>query len=82
MERQLSGFQYRFPAFSLFALSVMQLPCARNEKSSRLDGPGVWNFVHNLYPKNISPLLCSTGERNQNVVCETEFYKGKRKEVS
>ena len=81
MKRQLSGLQNRFPAFSLFALSVKQLPCACNEKSSRLDGPGVWNFVHNLHPKNISPPFCATSERNQNVVCETAVYKEKRKDV-
>jgi len=80
MERQLSGFQYGFPASSLFALSVMQLPCARNEKS-RLDWPGVWNFVHNLHPKNIGPPFCATSERNQNVFCETAVYKEKRKDV-
>ena len=81
MKRQLSGFQYRFPAFSLFASSVKQLPCVRHERSSQLDGPGVWNCVHNLHPKNICPFFCATSERNQNVVCETAVYKEKRKDV-
>jgi hypothetical protein len=81
MKRQLSGLQYRFAVFSLFASSLKQLLCARHEMSSQLDGPGAWNCVHNLHPKNISPLFCATSERNQNVVCETAVYKEKRKDV-
>jgi len=61
MKRQLSGLQDRFAVFSLFASSVMQLPRIRHEKSSQFDGLGVWNFVHSLHPKNMSPLFCGTG---------------------
>jgi len=82
MKRKLSGFQYGFPVFPLFASSVMQLPCACHEKSSRLDGLDGKNFVHSLHSHNMSPLFCATGERNQNVVCETAVYKEKRKVVS
>jgi hypothetical protein len=70
MKRQLSGFQVRFAVFSLFAPSVMQLPCARHEKSSQLDVLDGRNFYIVCSPKTSAhfSVLQANGSIN---VCET-----------
>jgi hypothetical protein len=77
MKRQLSGLQNRFAVFSLFASSVMELPCARHEKSSQFDG--ILCIVCIPITRPHFSVLQANGIIND--VCETAVYKEKRKDV-
>ena len=81
MKRQLSGLQNRFPFFSLFAPSVMQLPRARYEKSSRQDGLDGRNFVQSWHPKKSTQFSVLQANVIVNDICETAVIKEKRKDV-
>jgi len=77
MKRQLSGFHYRFPVFSLFAPSVMHLACASH--SSMGWTGGILYIV--CIPKTSAHFSVLQASRIMNDVCETAVYKEGRKDV-